>query len=618
MVQKKLPSINSAHGSETRNIINEIIKAINDRGLEILSESGFLTWLDENGIKHRSEVATFSDLPSNDSLNTVRGVEEDNKIYIKKENGWIPFQTIDISKINLVEEKINLRSDSEYINMKFPPAPFLGAVGDGVFDDAERIQNIINFAETVNTKIYAPSGTYLISKPLEVKNRTTLEGAGKDNTIFKKNSSTSLNNQDCLFYINAKRDWRISDFSIIGNRKNKSEGNTVTTNGIYNRLGNYFTIERITVSECFNAVIGDTVWIGKLTQIIAKRCQDYAFKLFGGSTSMVYDNCTSWGCGGAYDITSSIYITILNPANDENNGGGRPNDPFLPQGAGGNYKERMYLFKLSGSTVSIISPGAENNFTAYLYSEGSHITIDNPYIYNLENHAVNADSWSFIETRGMFSSNVVITNPVFHNVKNMVNSTQTARGIYIENPNTQKVMLNKFLPFDDSFGIFKYPKKGVEFQYKNTLIRLEDAINEGYYHIINDGVYENGKISPSFNNLGKRVLKINKGESSVPADQPLKNTFRIPLNNKRSPSIIKLRIKGTYSGSGLAKLSITKSPSINSAGEDIKVIEVDLGLIDVTEYLELPNTNENYFFDVHINFGDVQVTLEELTIDEIL
>ena len=32
MVQKKLPLINSAHGSETRNIINELIKLFNGIG----------------------------------------------------------------------------------------------------------------------------------------------------------------------------------------------------------------------------------------------------------------------------------------------------------------------------------------------------------------------------------------------------------------------------------------------------------------------------------------------------------------------------------------------------------------------------------------------------------
>lgn len=141
-MQKKLPSINSAHGSETRNIINEIIKAINDRGLEILSESSFLTWLDENGIKHREEVATFADLPSNDSLNTVRGVADDNKIYIKKEDGWVPFQTIDISKINEVERKREVFEGETDIT----PEMFQG-------DDLEKLQQALDFCLVNNANI---------------------------------------------------------------------------------------------------------------------------------------------------------------------------------------------------------------------------------------------------------------------------------------------------------------------------------------------------------------------------------------------------------------------------------------------------------------------------------
>lgn len=132
MIMKKLPLINSAHGSDTRNNINMAIKTINDRGLEILSESSFLTWLDENGIKHREEVQSVADLPTNDSLNTVRGVADDNKIYIKKENGWVPFQTIDISKINEMERKYDDANIVIHISVLESENP------------AQQIMNIIN------------------------------------------------------------------------------------------------------------------------------------------------------------------------------------------------------------------------------------------------------------------------------------------------------------------------------------------------------------------------------------------------------------------------------------------------------------------------------------------
>ena len=51
----KIPLIGNEHSDETRNIINLMVQVINNRGIEILSESGFLTWLDENGVKHQGE-----------------------------------------------------------------------------------------------------------------------------------------------------------------------------------------------------------------------------------------------------------------------------------------------------------------------------------------------------------------------------------------------------------------------------------------------------------------------------------------------------------------------------------------------------------------------------------
>lgn len=176
MVQKKLPLINSSHGSETRNIINEIIKAINDRGLEILSESSFLTWLDENGIKHREEVATFDDLPSSDSLNTVRGVADENKIYIKKENGWVAFQSIDISKINDLDNKMN---EVQVYARDF------GVVADGVTDDSAALQSTINAA--AGRPIILPDANINVASRITYSGELNLRGSGSTTEIDLSN-----------------------------------------------------------------------------------------------------------------------------------------------------------------------------------------------------------------------------------------------------------------------------------------------------------------------------------------------------------------------------------------------------------------------------------------------
>ena len=176
MVQKRIPSITSKHDSETRNIINEIIKAINDRGLEILSESSFLIWLEKNGIKHRAEVATFSDLPASDSLNTVRGVADENKIYIKKENGWVAFQTIDISKINDLDNKLN---EVQVYARDF------GVVADGITDDSVALQNTINAA--AGRPIILPNAKINVASRITYSGELNLRGSGSTTEIDLSN-----------------------------------------------------------------------------------------------------------------------------------------------------------------------------------------------------------------------------------------------------------------------------------------------------------------------------------------------------------------------------------------------------------------------------------------------
>lgn len=64
----KIPLIDERHSDETRNIINLMVQVINNRGIEILSESSFLTWLDENGVKHQGE---WDDTKEYDRLSVV-------------------------------------------------------------------------------------------------------------------------------------------------------------------------------------------------------------------------------------------------------------------------------------------------------------------------------------------------------------------------------------------------------------------------------------------------------------------------------------------------------------------------------------------------------------------
>ena len=170
MVQKKLPLINSAHGSETRNIINEIIKAINDRGLEILSESAFLNWLNENDFKPKEAVETLANLPSNPELKELRGVLDENAVYIYNGTKWVLQSNINFDGLGKV------RSNLEDISLN---ARDYGALGDwnGVAgsDNTQALQNAINAAQTAKGRLLIPPGEYKVSGKLTITSPMRLE-----------------------------------------------------------------------------------------------------------------------------------------------------------------------------------------------------------------------------------------------------------------------------------------------------------------------------------------------------------------------------------------------------------------------------------------------------------
>lgn len=64
-----------------------------------------------------------------------------------------------------IEQKIKDILAAQQLNVKNPPEGLTPAVGDGVANDTAAIQSIINYAKNtgVNTSIYIPSGTYLVS-----------------------------------------------------------------------------------------------------------------------------------------------------------------------------------------------------------------------------------------------------------------------------------------------------------------------------------------------------------------------------------------------------------------------------------------------------------------------
>ena len=222
MVQKKLPLINSAHGSETRNIINEIIKAVNDRGLEILSESAFFNWLDENGLKHRGEWVNANEY---DRLSVV--LHEGNSYTSKKkvpagidilnEEFWVVTGNYN-AQIEYYRDEVNNKLETfkeDNLNVTLNVSEFYHLEQDGDFSYV--IQGALNSGKPI---IEFNNITKTIKKPIIVPESVKEIRFNKSKLIYDYTQTDNVTDyySESMFLVDNNNDFKSygGNFEYIG------------------------------------------------------------------------------------------------------------------------------------------------------------------------------------------------------------------------------------------------------------------------------------------------------------------------------------------------------------------------------------------------------------------
>ena len=131
------------------------------------------------------------------------------------EDGTV-LQQKEIDDIKSSLDTIIQKNDSYRVNVKYPPMGYIGAKGDGVTNDTEAIQKLIN--DFYHIEI--PKGVYLIDK-LELMPKTKIEGCG-DDTVLKANNSSEIG-FICISN-NPIYDVHMSNMYIEGNGVNQQHG----------------------------------------------------------------------------------------------------------------------------------------------------------------------------------------------------------------------------------------------------------------------------------------------------------------------------------------------------------------------------------------------------------
>ena len=181
--------------------------------------------LDES-IEEANNSKSAIDLSKTNADNSKAALDES----IEEANNFVNNHGDIINLDNRVTELAAQTSDvanklnSQYINVKYPPAPLVGAKGDGLTDDSTVIQNIVNSVTGDGTTIYFPKGDYLFNNVSVLKSGIRIVGTG-NGTVFINNHTTNY----CLTFGDGTNDY--NHMGIEGIRFGQQTGITSTAGG---------------------------------------------------------------------------------------------------------------------------------------------------------------------------------------------------------------------------------------------------------------------------------------------------------------------------------------------------------------------------------------------------
>ncbi|WP_168120727.1 right-handed parallel beta-helix repeat-containing protein [Paenibacillus sp. HB172176] len=213
---------------------------------------------------------------------------------------WTRLQDGDITEtLNQTVARVANAAVTEFgLNIKSPPAPLIGAKGDGVTDDTAAIQKMFDNI-TSNTSIFIPDGTYIVSG-LKIFNKSHINIVSHG-AIFKLKENS---NNDVLLLEQCPYS-SISGVNIDGNQNNQS----ATVNGLSFKATYFSLILNCRVVNCKND--GITI-VGYYDNVDSN--------LFRGNDEVHIDNCFIQSNGRYGIYVDSVADLNIETSNIEFNG----------------------------------------------------------------------------------------------------------------------------------------------------------------------------------------------------------------------------------------------------------------------------------------------------------
>ncbi|MEG0844247.1 MAG: glycosyl hydrolase family 28-related protein [Romboutsia sp.] len=158
-----------------------------------------------------------------------------------------------------------------YINIKD-----LGAIGDGVKDDYNVIQNAVNKAYTEQKVVYIPSGTYFISKTILLKNRVQIVGDGPYLSKIKMKNTLDIGIK-CKLDSDVTQGISIRDIQVEGSQSSKSIKQTAIYLENYHYLSD---VENVRISNVNKGIYITNSWYAQIKDISLMGIDEYGIEIY--------------------------------------------------------------------------------------------------------------------------------------------------------------------------------------------------------------------------------------------------------------------------------------------------------------------------------------------------
>lgn len=264
------------------------------------------------------------------------------------------------------------------INGAFANVLDYGAVGDGVNDDTAAIQAAV----TASNGVYFPSGTYLITRAIEVPNNRVLRGESRQSSVIKRLDTTQQTiggvavGVPILYLAGTWVD--VENMTLTGVV-------TDTTAVRFSAAGanSHINFTHLEINFCYHSFVEDQgFFMTSFNNINAAQVENaFTFTSNNGKTSLTFNNCYASSCGQAYDFVNTVYSVINACGTDYANHPteGQYGDPATAKG--------VYNFFLCNMTIN--GCGAEAAYgNGVINATSSELTINNITSYSCRSEFV--------------------------------------------------------------------------------------------------------------------------------------------------------------------------------------------------------------------------------------